>query len=148
MKRGMIWGAPMRISLNEAAKRAGLSKSTVFRMVKAGKISAIRNEAGGFEIDLSEYTRVFQADAATHVEQRVMKQDAPANEAVPDADETVLTRLAAAEAELRVLREMLGEVKQSRDHWHEQAARLALVAPISVPPAPQVERGLLRRLFG
>jgi hypothetical protein len=51
------------------------------------------------------------------------------------ADPELATRLALAEAEVQSLKDMLTEVRQSRDDWKAQAERLALAAPI-IPPAP------------
>lgn len=47
------------IFIGEAAKIAGVSKSTLLRAVKTGKISAERNEAGAFMFDLFELARVY-----------------------------------------------------------------------------------------
>src|SRR3954451_20637242 len=47
------------LSLREAAEQTGVSKSTVFRAIRAGKLSAGRDEGGNFEIDPAELFRVF-----------------------------------------------------------------------------------------
>jgi DNA-directed RNA polymerase specialized sigma54-like protein len=49
----------MKHTLSSAASATGKSKSTIYRAVKNGKISAFRNENGDFEIDPSELHRVF-----------------------------------------------------------------------------------------
>lgn len=47
------------LSLREAAQLCGRGKSTVQTAIKEGKLSAGRNEKGGYEIDPSELHRVF-----------------------------------------------------------------------------------------
>lgn len=46
-------------SANEAAKNAGISKTTLLRHIENGKLSAGRNEKGHWEIDPSEVARVY-----------------------------------------------------------------------------------------
>src|SRR5438874_12610583 len=58
---------PMSYTLGMAARATGLSKSTVYRAIKAGRISASRTDSGDYAIDPAELHRVFppvDADAA------------------------------------------------------------------------------------
>ena len=143
-------------SLREAAEQAGTSKSTIWRAIKSGRLSATRLDDGGFAIDTSELFRVFQAQRTG---ERAEGQDAIAREtpakrfataetasATPALDAETAARLAAAEAELAGLKALLAEVKASRDEtradrdqlradrdgWRERAERL-LAAPASRP---------------
>ncbi len=47
------------LSLREAAQLCGRGKSTIQTSIKEGKLSAGRNEKGGYQIDPSELYRVF-----------------------------------------------------------------------------------------
>ncbi len=47
------------LSLREAAQLCGRGKSTIQAAIKEGKLSAGRNEKGGYQIDPSELHRVF-----------------------------------------------------------------------------------------
>lgn len=47
------------LSLSQAAKMTGRSKSTIGRALKAGRLSGIQNDDGTFSIDPSELFRVF-----------------------------------------------------------------------------------------
>ena len=38
-------------SLREAAEQAGTSKSTIWQLIKSGRMSAARTDDGGFAID-------------------------------------------------------------------------------------------------
>ena len=53
-------GTPMALSLSQAAKAAGKSKSTINRAIKSGKISATRHDDGSYTIDASELSRAFR----------------------------------------------------------------------------------------
>src|SRR4051794_29384089 len=47
------------LSLNEAAELARTSRSSLFRAVKAGRVSAHRNDAGELRLDPSEVLRAY-----------------------------------------------------------------------------------------
>jgi excisionase family DNA binding protein len=49
----------MSYSLGEAAKELGVSKPTVQRAIKSGKLSAIRRDDGSYDIDPAELRRAF-----------------------------------------------------------------------------------------
>jgi excisionase family DNA binding protein len=129
------------LSLREAAETAGTSKSTVWRAIKSGRLSATRLDDGGFAIDPSELSRVFQVrhDAEHDTGQGATAPSAPAGRAATAGlDAETAARLAAAEAEIAGLRELLAEVRGSRDdiradrdEWKGRAERL--LAPPSRP---------------
>jgi hypothetical protein len=116
------------LSLLEAAKEVGKSKSSIWRA--GGALSGTKNDAGQFVVDSSELFRVFEPKRS---EPRGMTQDAAAH-VTHEADDTAV-RLAVYEAKLEALQAMVQELRQSRDHWQAQAERLALTAPIAVSPA-------------
>src|SRR4051794_35625628 len=45
--------------LREAARQAGVTKSTIHRAVQQGRLSASRTEGGGYAIEASELFRVY-----------------------------------------------------------------------------------------
>jgi excisionase family DNA binding protein len=47
------------LSIRDAARQTGVSRSAIFRAIKTGKISAPRRENGDYAIDPSELFRVF-----------------------------------------------------------------------------------------
>jgi hypothetical protein len=121
-------------SLREAAQQAGKSKSTIFRAIKAGRLSAAKTDDGGFAIEASELFRVYppaKGSVARNVPpQRSVGHGATAAEQDATAHETAI-RMAELETELRMLRELLAEVKASRDElradrddWRARAERL------------------------
>jgi hypothetical protein len=124
----------MMISLGQAARLAGVGKTTITRSIKAGKLSATRRDDGSYEIDVSELSRVYkirvETPDETHetglaVQHATVAPRPPETPTTPD----VTGRLAALDAEVRGLRELLAEVKDSRDQWRAQAERLALTGP-------------------
>ena len=48
------------LSLREAANQVNVSKSTILRAVRSGRMSAARTEDGGYSIDPAELFRVYQ----------------------------------------------------------------------------------------
>jgi excisionase family DNA binding protein len=139
------------LSLREAAQQTGSNKSTIWRAIKSGRLSATRLDGGGFAIDPAELFRVFEPQQSEQRrEQHRAGQDATADStdlqrpATPATDELAL-RVAALDAEIRGLKELLAEVRQSRDAWQAQAEEwktqttrltLALPAPAPGPVAP------------
>lgn len=120
------------LSMSEAATRTGLSKSTIHRAIKGGKLSAERQEDGAYEIDAAELFRVY----------RPAQPEAPrpaGHHATPsDTAETASgTDWDAVEAHLRELLEIERrrgeELREERDAWRAQAERLALMAPVPAP---------------
>lgn len=142
------------LSLREAAEQCGVSKSTVFRAIRAGRLSAPRNDLGEFEIDPAELFRVYPpktAESDACADARDVPAHAETHSAgreAPDPDTVELRiRNAALEAELRGLREMAEELRRARDQWQQQAERasLSLAAPkpieVIIPtPAPVAPR--------
>ena len=49
----------MHLSLGQAAKETGMDKSTLSRAIKSGKLSATRQENGGYAIDPAAFFRAF-----------------------------------------------------------------------------------------
>src|SRR3954463_10252954 len=127
-------GVMAPVTLGQAARLTGLGKTTITRAIKAGKLSATRREDGSYEIDPSELSRVYSVHPETP--ETVTQSGFAAHHATPGATpretpETpdVTARLASLEAEVRGLKDLLAEVRQSRDEWKDQAGRLVLALP-------------------
>lgn len=121
------------LTLGQAAKEAGVSKSTVSKALKSGKLSYVSKTSAGYEIDPAELFRVF-----------------PKKPQEPVTDEQRATPQETATAdrrEIEMLREQLEDVKADRDAWREQAQRLALPAPNDVGDR-QHDKAPKRRWFG
>jgi excisionase family DNA binding protein len=124
----------MRYTLGQAAKATGLSKMTIQRALKSGRISGEKDDTGSYQIDPAELHRLFPAvtAGADNTAVTVGRSETPA------ADVALQVSYARLEAENTALKAMLEDMRTERDRWHEQAERLAL--------APPQRRGLWRWL--
>ena len=102
------------LSLSQAAKLTGKSKSTINRAIKNGKLSAVRYEDGSYSIDPAELARAFDVEPPEGVKRR---------DADPDGTR-LLERIAALEAMLNREREISADLKEDRDRWRQQATAL------------------------
>lgn len=107
------------LSLTQAAKIAGKSKSTINRAIKSGKLSAMRRDDGSYSIDRAELARAFQIGTPS------------GSEWVSAAPPTELSRTATLEAENAALRaaldrerHALDEARADRDAWKQHATAL------------------------
>ena len=140
----------MAYTLTEAATATGVSRSTIFRAIKTGRISATRTEGGNFEIEPAELHRVFPPaeTRAAHAGNGAMNRDAMA---AATADTGQLAQL---ESEIKALRDMsallreqlhetrdtVDDLRRDRDAWRQQAQQLALPKPVTETPAQQQRR--------
>src|SRR4051794_37880677 len=98
---------------------AGTSKSSIFRAIKSGRLSASRNEAGEHQIDPAEVARVYaRKPGAGPSAERAGGPSVEHHEAAEWK-----ARSAALEAELRAMRELVDELRRTRDAWQAQAER-------------------------
>lgn len=108
------YGTMPELSLSQAAKLTGKSKSTINRAVKTGKLSATRHEDGTYSIDPAELARAFDVEPLEGTKRR----DA-------DLDGTrLLERITALEAMLNREREISADLQEDRDRWRQQASAL------------------------
>lgn len=151
----------MSWSINRAAKEAGVSKSTVSRAVRAGKISAARQTDGSFLIEPAELFRVYPRKGAQHGSDpvndplRTPHEEAPAtsyNEA-----EMLRIRLELTEQMLARERETVADLRKRLDVEAEKVLALARPPqhasnapddPLRTPLHPPVKRGIWDRLRG
>jgi excisionase family DNA binding protein len=131
------------IGLREAARHAGVNKSTILRAIRAGRMSATRVEGGGYVIDPAEVFRVYPPQPEARPEAHQGAEEGERRPAPPpDATELRIrnARLEAqleaaqcereaAERERRWLQDALAEARAQRDEWQAQAKQLALAAP-------------------
>ena len=99
------------LSLSQAAKLTGKSKSTINRAIKTGKLSAARHEDGSYSIDPAELSRAFGIEPHEGAKRR---------DAEPDGTR-LLERVAALEEMLSREREISADLKEDRDRWRQQA---------------------------
>jgi hypothetical protein len=104
-------GEGTMLSLSEAAKTAGVSKSTIWRACKAGRVSFKRNDTGEFQIDAAELHRVFPFHATG--ENGKMNHHATG---VAQTETAFLeARITALKDMAELMREHLEDVRKDRD---------------------------------
>lgn len=102
------------LSLSQAAKLTGKSKSTINRAIKNGKLSATRHDDGSYSIDPAELSRAFSMEP----------QDSAKRRDEEPAEPRLLERIEALESMLAREREISTDLKEDRDRWRQQATAL------------------------
>lgn len=151
----------MSFSISRAAKEAGLSKSTISRAVKSGRISAQKQDDGSFLIDPAELFRVYPRTVAQP------PSDAP-HDALRNRDEKpvattsndleiVKVKLEMTEAMLAREQETVADLRKRLDVATDRVLSLTKVAQphddaendaMRNSPQPAPRRGLWARLRG
>lgn len=108
----------MKHTAGTAAKAVGKTKSTITKAIASGKLSAIKNDNGAWEIDVSELYRVYPPTPLETVE----------NEHKDTLRETGgnSKEIEALERLLKVAEEQIYDLKADRDEWRKQANQLLL----------------------
>lgn len=101
-----------KLTLNKAAKTAGVAKSTLLDAIKNNRMSAPKNDKGHYAIDPAELFRVFPRPSENQSE-----------EPKPTPQETT-QETKGLEREVELLREMLDETRADRDQWRTQAQKV------------------------
>jgi len=153
----------MSLSPAEAAKHVGLTKQSVIKAIRSGRLSAIKDASGGWLIEPVELFRVWPA-----VNQDRGKVTPQVDAGLPPENSEVVTLL---KAQIDLLRSQLDDVRADREdiradrnHWRQMAERGLLtdqrVSSEQTPKAPpeteeSVEQmpspppsGFWSRLFG
>jgi hypothetical protein len=135
------------ISLGQAAKLAGLGKTTLSRAIKSGRLSATRRDDGGYQIDVAELERVYPLRAPA--EATGAAGDATGPVATGDATGGDLAgEIAALRATATLMREQIADLREDRDRWRGIAERLAIAPPAPSPaPPPEPEVAPKRSLW-
>ncbi len=115
------------LTMGQAAKEAGTSKATLSRAIATGRLSATRNDKGGWDIQPAELFRVFPRNTVTGSGNSDVKQTATPSQAPFATLETAIEN-ASLKAEIEGLRAMVqqlrdnaDDLKQQRDTWQDQA---------------------------
>lgn len=141
----------MTYSLGTAAKAAGISKTTIHRAIKSGKLSAIRHEDGSYEIDPAELHRVYPPGS---------QGNSSSNH---DLEQTeTLNETGVLRREVELLRErmadkdgVIADLRRRLDAEAEERRKLTALltdqratrtTPVSTAERPKGWRGLLTRL--
>jgi len=115
----------MGYTLGQAAKAVGMSKTSILRSIKAGRISAGRDELGQWAIEPCELHRVYPplADDTGTGNDTEVRGVTGGETALAEAH----ARAGLAEARMSDFKSMLDDIREQRDRW-QQAERLAALA--------------------
>lgn len=104
------------LTLGQASRLTGRGKTTLARMIRRGALSATRTEEGEYRIDAAELHRAVPFPAPGE----------PASATAATGPAVHHATASGATGDLvATLREMLADMRQERDHWRDQAQRLA-----------------------
>lgn len=115
-----------KVSLNAAAKLAGVSKSTISKALKTGALSYSDRTTAGYQIDVAELSRVYQIPSSNLLEPAPNQSSGPiANTSdLAHMNQILVERLEAGEERQRRTDAMLEDIREDRDRWRQQAAAL------------------------
>jgi hypothetical protein len=108
----------MKHTAGTAAKAVGKTKSTITKAIASGKISAVKNDSGAWEIDVAELHRVYPPSPTATGE--VERNGTPIRNTGNSKEIEVLERL------LKAAETQIEDVKADRDEWRKQANQLLL----------------------
>jgi len=130
------------MTLSQAAKASGKSKSTLSRAIKMGRISASRLDDGNFSIDPAELFRVYPAASNNAYDERPIEQCATPVPNELQSRISMLELLLEKEREsVAREREISADLREDRDRWRQQAASLlADLRPQLAEPVPPARR--------
>ena len=125
----------MALTLNQAAKTCGRSKSTLLEAIRSGRMSAPKDDRGHYAIDPAELHRAFPFQSQDRSPER--QPTSLGNQSEP-ADP-------ALKREIELLREMLGKAEANADYWRALAERQHALLEDKRPKKP---RSFLQRILG
>ena len=124
----------------QASVETGKDRSTLFRAIKKGKLSAEKLDNGNYLIDSSELFRVYPAKQV--------------NSATPQGAQVALQQveqgaqgelIGALKAQIDLLKDQVTREREQADHWRNQATMLLTHQPEQVTPT---RSRLYEKLFG
>ncbi len=130
----------MALTLNQAAKACGRSKSTLLDAIRSGRMSAPKDDRGRYAIDPAELHRAFPFQAPDRSADRFPEPQPT----TPGNHPTTLTDR-GLEREIELLREMLVKAEANADHWRSMAERQQALLE---DKRPKKSYGLFRRFLG
>lgn len=130
----------MGYTLGQAAEATGKAKSTILKSIKAGRISAIKDDVGNWNIEPSELHRVYE----------VLPKEQSARNGVPQSEHPNtrehLAQIRELQARVDLLERLYKQVEGERDNLREQNTRLTALLPS--PKSESSPKGFWERLFG
>ena len=110
----------MKLTMGQAAKESGISKATLSRAIKSGRLSAVPNDRHGFDIDPAELFRAFPRNTGNGSGNSAVKQSVTPP-VTGDEPGTLQAQIEGLREILRRADLAADELRTDRDHWRKQA---------------------------
>jgi hypothetical protein len=140
-----------QLTLPQAAKATGKDRTTLFRAIKAGKLSASKNHAGDYQVDVAELIRVYgPLKGATLRNDASQAAPQPGTTAETINDNNGLLREAEfLRAQVASLEADKADLRVDRDKWRQAYEdKSAEVKQLTDQRPAGGGKGLLSKLFG
>lgn len=110
-----------KLTPQQAAERAGVSRGTIMNAIKDSSLLAFRDNRNRWQIPVEELSKWMseRSDIAT----------VGVDSSLPSRAEENLIRIAVLEAELKNKDQRISDLEHDRDSWKEQAQSLAKRRP-------------------
>lgn len=126
-----------KVSVREAVKHYQVSRPTLMKHLKEGKLSANKDDQGTWEIDQSELTRVYKPRKMNdHVDQ---SNFSTLNNSINSNENSIL------QVKLDAAMETIERLEADKADWKQQAQSLARLMP---PEGAGARRSLWSRIKG
>ena len=139
----------MKYTLGKAAEATGKSKTTIHRAINSGKLSAMRNEQGEYEIDPLELLRVY--DIVTPEPQKRNEMERSVTPVMVDEAAVLRAEIEGLKQQLALLKDERDDLRRRLDEDSAERRRLTLLLtdPTHKPAsASEPHPSFLERLFG
>ena len=114
-------------TLGQAARATGKGKSTIFKAIKSGKISAEKDDHGRWSIEPSEVHRVYQAVSKETVSKETMETIGnPEVDTLKHRVEVLETDLRATRKQNEYLEAQVEDLRSDRNAWRSAATQKRL----------------------
>lgn len=145
-----------KVGAQRAADITGISKSTIQRAMKSGKLSFSRNDNGHRVIDVSELERVYGLKADVTPEGKPVEKDAaPKQENIVQQEmqkastmiemERMKMRIYMLEQQLETAHAQIDDLKEQRDQWQKQASQVLITSEYSQRQAEELKEKIRKR---
>jgi hypothetical protein len=141
-----------QLTVSDAALQVGVTRQTIFKAIKTGKLSATQNNRGHMQINIVELLRVYgelqspEQVAQNKVHRAQQSPTLPASAGLQLELERMKLLIERKDFELEQMRERVAELKTREQQANEERLRVfglleqqtrLLAAPVPAKPAPR-----------
>lgn len=142
-----------KVGAQRAAEITGISKSTIQRAMKSGKLSFSRNDKGHRVIDVSELERVFGLQKAVDDSGAPVEAKSDPNMVEQEMQkagtmiemERMKMRIYMLEQQLESAHAQIDDLKEQRDQWQKQASQVLITSEYSQRQAEELKEKIRQR---